>query len=473
MASARASFAALARSRGRILERRYGLKLSIAAVLAFAALAAFIGQSYEGRLHPDAGLLDEAAAASFVLGLSFLGAAALRRALYKAPELDILHAQPLPTAAFIAWRGLECLAVNALGLGLLGVVVVAGAGPVSGAWIAALILALTLIGLAAAGLQFILAALAQRHLALALLAAAALVGLGAAGALAHPPLLEATPGGAALAWLRGESGAGLIVSLAWALGAPLLGLALAGWRYHERRAAARSRAPRSGDGASRAIKLAFRPWPQAARGLLIRDALLILRGGFPRAWVILALLWLAPAVTYGASRDATLAPWAVEAASTLVIVVLASALSFLTGADFPRHRRPIGVLEDAQPVPGGAAILSRLSLAVILGLPYLAGCVAVLALHPKADIAAVWPRALLKGGVMLVFLCHYGVVLGLRTERDRSGAEGAAFPIVVGMVGLVLSFAAAVSGLLLLAYPLLFGRSHRSGVLLYEAGERL
>ena len=106
-----------------------------------------------------------------------------------------------------------------------------------------------------------------------------------------------------------------------------------------------------------------------------------------------------------------------------------------------------------------------------MSLPWLAAVLVQAGAVVRPELRAVVPRLALGGVLLLGCLAIQSAAFGLRAERDRSGAEGAGFPLVVGFTGLMLALAARIFPLLPALYPWLDGGLGEQAARLYEAPE--
>lgn len=487
----RASFVALARARGRLLKKRYGNGLSVVSLVIFSVLLFYGGESLGGalfRAEKSASYLSETlpwlmATASLALSLAF--AWGLRQSLYQARELTILLAQPVAPSGFILWRCVEA-SIALLILSLFGGAFLMGLYegckepfPLASALGALLGMLVMILGLA-----LILAPCLQRMagrgwlgglglfllsapLALPLLYVLAEGGAGAASALP----LASLPGGSQAMLFGAPDLSGALLSALWALLSLGIGFVWSqvGFDDLRDRAVGFPRGRPGFGGTWPTYLVEFFPGP--IRGLLRRDFYLLVRGSFYRGLLVLGMLCLLPMIFRGLLGDESMEIWAVEFMTLLVFVVLVSATSFLCGADFPQHRRRQLIFERSQPLRGEQVLWSRALLAFLLSVPYGVAVIYFVASHSRANVSELAFVLTIKGFGLMACLCHYGAVMGMKAEADRSGAEGMAFPIIMGMLGMFLAFIVNIHWALLLIYPFIQGSASTQAARLYEFTE--
>lgn len=487
----RASFVALARARGRLLKKRYGNGLSAVSLVIFCILLFYGGESMGGALHraeksadylsQTLPLLLASASLTMVLALAW----ALRQSLYQARELTILLAQPVSTSAFVAWRSVEAL-IALLILSLLSGAFLVGlyegckeAFPVASALGGFVSMVFMILGLA-----LTLAPCLQRMAGRGILGALGLFSLSAPFAL--PLLFVLGQGGGVsledlpMGFLPGGSQGLMMVapdasligfSILWAVLSPVIGFAWAqvGFDDLRDRAVGFPRGRPGIGGTWPTYLVEFFPGP--VRGLLRRDFYLLVRGSFYRGLLVLGLLCFLPMIFRGMLADEKMEIWAVEVMTLLVFVVLVSATSFLCGADFPQHRRRQLIFEKAQPVTGRQVLWSRTLLAFLLSVPYGVVVIYFVWSHSRVNVSELAFILTIKGFGLMACLCHYGAVMGMKAEADRSGAEGMAFPMIMGMLGMFLAFIVNIHWGLLLVYPFIQGSASLQASRLYEFSE--
>ncbi|MDF1663065.1 MAG: hypothetical protein P1V97_14925 [Planctomycetota bacterium] len=487
----RASFVALARARGRLLKKRYGNGLSVVSLVVFCVILFYGGESMGGalfRAEKSAAYLSQTlplmlASASLAMVLAF--AWALRQSLYQARELTILLAQPVATSAFVLWRGVEAL-IALLILSLFSGAFLMGlyqgceeAFPVAPALGAFASLIFMILGLA-----LTLAPCLQRMAGRGVLGALGLVVLSAPFAL---PLLYVLgqgggmsveelplgylPGGSQALLIVAPDSSGVLLSVLWALLSPVIGFVWAQVGFDDLRDRAvgfpRGRPGIGGTWPTYVVEF----FPGPVRGLLRRDFYLLVRGSFYRGLLVLGMLCLLPMVYRGLLADDSMNIFFMEFMTLLVFVVLVSATSFLCGADFPQHRRRQLIFEKAQPLTGRQVLWSRTSLAFLLSVPYGVAIIYFVWSHSRANINELTLVLAVKGFGLMACLCHYGAVMGMKAEADRSGAEGMAFPIIMGMLGMFMAFIVNIHWALLLVYPFIQGSASLQAARLYEFAE--
>jgi hypothetical protein len=487
----KASFVALARARGRLLRKRYGNGLSVVSLIVFSVILFYVGDSIGGALlrkKVAATFFQQslgATIAALALAFGFAFSWALKQSLYQARELTILLAQPVSVRGFVLWRSVEALGMLSV-MGLLAFMVLLGLFqgakelvPWGGVLISLSSLMFMELGLAL-GLAALLQRLSGRGFLGVLLSLAlsvpffapllfSVLGQGSLNTLGP---LEYFPGGSQGVLLQANAGAvSIALSVVWALLFPALGFALACFDFD----GLRDRAvgfPKGKPGLSAYWpRYLVRVFPKPVRGLLQRDFYLLIRGSFFRGLLVLGLLTLLPLIFRGLLQDESLELWAIEFMTLLVFVVLTSATSFLCAADFPQHRRRQVIFEKAQPLTGRQVLWSRTLLGFLLSLPYAIAIVYFLVSHARVNVSEMGLEVGFKGIGLMACLCHYGAVMGLKAEQDSSGAEGMAFPIIMGMLGMFLAFLVKIHWIFLVVYPFVQGQASEQAGRLYEFSE--
>lgn len=492
------SFPAIVRARRRLLWKRYGNALTVVALIIAGLIARHLGSnSLRFAFEGEAGLSFQSRSWPLLLALGALAwssvmALTSRASLYDSRDHTILLGHPISASAFVLEYLLERLLFQAVPVLLLALALDSAMRAVGRPLgLVALTLTALSLWLTVTGLGLLMAALLQKlgawFQALLGLALLSLLGLAAAAwfwpeALGQPlresltglsPERRALIPGLALAPALEGRGLALAVSLALGLGLVLGAWLLASHRLFEDQSRARTRARLYWLQSSAALTALLGPLPAPWRALLRRDLLLILRGAFVRAWVVLGAACLLPVAYATLSQDKELELWSFHLMTMLFMVVLAAALSFLCGADFPKARRAQLIFERAHPVDGVAVLNSRTLLGFVLALPYALAILVMVFTHQRYDVQEDGLSIAAECSLLLFALIRYGTIMGLRSELDDSGVEGMAFPITVGFFGLFLALIALIHPALLLLFPFFQSAAAETATKLYEHSELL
>jgi hypothetical protein len=209
----------------------------------------------------------------------------------------------------------------------------------------------------------------------------------------------------------------------------------------------------------------LKPLGRTSASILQRDLAVLLRGGFLRGSLILAGLPGVLLVFRAVLTDKSLKPWQAELAALLIAGLVASAVGYVFGVDYPRARVGTLVLERTQPVRGRQALVARWAPGFLYSALLVGGLASVLALAPRSSLASQAGPFLFSGLLLALLITHDAAAFGLRVEAagPAADADTAGYPLRGGTLIVVLAVVFLIAGkagfvarlAAVLVYPLL------------------